>query len=94
MKKKPLTNKAGEVRELTRSDIKKFHPADKVLPTALLEALPKRKRGQRGAQKKPTKEPVTVRYSREVLEYFRSTGVGWQSRIDKALKEWVSQKRP
>jgi len=94
MKKKPLTNKSGEVRELTRSDIKKFHPADKVLPTALLEALPKRKRGQRGAQKKPTKEPVTVRYSREVLEYFRSTGVGWQSRIDKALKEWVSQKRP
>jgi uncharacterized protein (DUF4415 family) len=94
MKKKSLTDKSGEVRELTRSDIKKFRPADKVLPTSLLEALPKRARGQRGAQRKPTKEPVTVRYSREVLEYFRSTGAGWQSRIDEALKEWVARHRP
>jgi uncharacterized protein (DUF4415 family) len=39
----------------------------------------------------PTKEPVTVRYSRDVLEYFRSTGPGWQTRIDAALKEWVAQ---
>jgi len=47
--------------------------------------LPKRKPGQRGAQKKPTKEPVTIRYSRDVLEYSRATGPGWQSRIDAAL---------
>jgi len=39
----------------------------------------------------PTKEPVTVRYSRDVLEYFRSTGPGWQTRIDTVLKEWVAQ---
>jgi uncharacterized protein (DUF4415 family) len=39
----------------------------------------------------PTKEPVTVRYSRDVLEYFRSTGPGWQARIDAALKEWIAQ---
>jgi len=39
----------------------------------------------------PTKEPVTVRYSRDVLEYFRSTGPGWQARIDAVLKEWVAQ---
>jgi hypothetical protein len=34
--KKTLTNNAGEVRELSRSDIKKFQSADKVLPTSLL----------------------------------------------------------
>jgi uncharacterized protein (DUF4415 family) len=39
----------------------------------------------------PTKEPVTVRYSRDVLEYFRSTGPGWQARIDAALKELIAQ---
>lgn len=94
MKKKKLTDKSGEVRELTRRDIKKFRPAGEVLPTALLEVLPRRKRGQRGTQKMPTKESVTVRYSREVLEYFRSTGAGWQSRIDEALREWVAQHRP
>lgn len=94
MKKKPLTDKSGEVRELTYGDIKKFRSAKQVLPTALLESLPKRTRGQRGKQRKPTKESVTVRYSREVLEYFRSTGAGWQSRIDEALKEWVTLHRP
>ncbi len=91
MKRKTLTDKSGEVRQLTRRDIKKFRPAAEVLPAALLEVLPSRKRGQRGPQKMPTKESVTVRYSREVLEYFRSTGAGWQSRIDEVLKEWVIQ---
>ena len=91
MKMNPLTDKSGEVRELTREDVKRFRPAAEVLPQALLAVLPKRKPGQRGAQKTPTKEPVTVRYSRDVLEYFRSTGPGWQARIDAALKEWVAQ---
>jgi uncharacterized protein (DUF4415 family) len=34
---------------------------------------------------------VSVRYSPEVLAYFRSTGEGWQSRMDGALKEYVSK---
>ncbi len=91
MRTKPLTDKFGEVRELTKKDIKRFRPAADVLPQELLAVLPKRKPGQRGGQKLPTKEPVTVRYSRDVLEYFRSTGPGWQTRIDAALKEWVAQ---
>jgi uncharacterized protein (DUF4415 family) len=32
------------------------------------------------------KEQVSVRYSPEVLSYFRSTGAGWQTRMDAALK--------
>ena len=39
-----------------------------------------------------TKLLVSVRYSPEVLEYFKSTGVGWQSRMDGVLKEYVSRK--
>jgi len=93
MKKKPLTDKFGEVRELTREDMKRFRPAAEVLPQELLAVLPKRKPGQRGAQKRPTKEPVTIRYSLDVLEYFRTTGPGWQARIDAALKEWIAQQR-
>ena len=91
MKMKPLSDEAGEVRELTREDMERFRPAAEVLPPELVAVLPKRKPGQRGAQKQPTKEPVTIRYSRDVLEYFRATGPGWQARIDAALKEWVAQ---
>ena len=32
---------------------------------------------------------VSIRYSPEVLDYFRHTGEGWQSRIDGVLKEYV-----
>jgi uncharacterized protein (DUF4415 family) len=30
-----------------------------------------------------------VRYSPEVIEFFRSTGEGWQSRMDDVLKQYV-----
>jgi uncharacterized protein (DUF4415 family) len=34
---------------------------------------------------------VSVRYSPEVLAYFRSTGQGWQARMDGVLKQYVSK---
>lgn len=90
MKMKSLTNKEGEVRELTRKDIGSMKSADEALPIELLNSLPKRKVGQRGKQKRPKKITVTLRYSQEVVEYFKSTGDGWQTRMDEALKDWIS----
>ena len=49
--------------------------------------------GQRGPQKRPTKLAVTVRYSPEVVEYFKSTGEGWQTRMNDALRDYVEQHR-
>ncbi|MFA6063729.1 MAG: BrnA antitoxin family protein [Gallionella sp.] len=37
------------------------------------------------------KEQVSVRYSPEVLNYFRSTGEGWQTHIDAALRLLVTK---
>jgi len=34
---------------------------------------------------------VSVRYSAEVLSYFRSTGDGWQARMDGVLQEYVAK---
>ena len=50
-------------------------------------------RRTRGPNKRPTKEQVAVRYSPEVLAYFRATGAGWQSRMDKALREYIERHR-
>lgn len=36
-----------------------------------------------------TKERITIRLSPEVVEKFRATGSGWQSRMDKALQEYL-----
>lgn len=38
-----------------------------------------------------TKEQISLRLSRDVLDRFRETGAGWQTRIDEALKEWVRE---
>ena len=38
------------------------------------------------------KQLVSVRYSPEVLEYFKSTGEGWQSRMDSVLRQYVSRR--
>ena len=51
-----------------------------------------RKRGERGPQVAPTKQLVSVRYSPEVLQYFKATGSGWQTRMNEALLEWVNKR--
>jgi uncharacterized protein (DUF4415 family) len=42
--------------------------------------------GKRGPQKAPTKIPVSIRLSPEVVKHFKAKGPGWQSRIDAALR--------
>lgn len=34
---------------------------------------------------------LSVRYSPEVVAFFRSTGEGWQSRMDAVLREYVAR---
>ncbi len=34
---------------------------------------------------------VSVRYSPEVIAYFKSTGEGWQSRMDGVLRNYVTR---
>lgn len=52
-----------------------------------------RRPGQRGPGKRAKKVLLSLRYSPEVVEYFKSTGEGWQTRMDEALKEWVQSHR-
>lgn len=45
----------------------------------------------RGRPKLATsKQLVSVRFSPEVLAWFRSTGKGWQARMDGVLREFVA----
>ena len=32
---------------------------------------------------------TTIRLSQDVIDHFRADGKGWQTRIDKALREWI-----
>ena len=49
-------------------------------------------RALRGRPKSENKKLlVSVRYSPEVLAYFKSTGEGWQSRMDGVLRKYVAR---
>ena len=41
-----------------------------------------------------TKERITIRLSPDVLERFRATGTGWQTRVDAALRDWLKTHAP
>lgn len=86
---KPLINANDEVRELNTTDMAKFKPAAEVLPLSLRKKL-----GVRGTQKTPTKERITIRLSREVVNQFRESGEGWQTRVDAALQDWLKSHSP
>ncbi|RKR46298.1 BrnA antitoxin family protein [Paraburkholderia sp. BL17N1] len=48
--------------------------------------------GTRGRPKldKP-KVSLTVRYDADVVDAFKSTGDGWQTRMNDALREWLTE---
>ena len=41
-----------------------------------------------------TKERITIRLSPDVVQPFRDTGDGWQTRIDAALRDWLKKHSP
>ena len=64
--------------------------AQPLTPKQLKAMVPiKALRGRPKSKKK--KLLVSVRYSPEVVAYFKSTGEGWQSRIDAVLRKYVSR---
>ena len=58
-------------------------------PEAVLEALKKRRQGQRGPQRSATKVPVNIRLDTRVVEHFKASGKGWQTRLNQALVDLV-----
>ncbi|HWR77700.1 MAG TPA: BrnA antitoxin family protein [Thiobacillus sp.] len=66
--------------------------AQPLTPNQLKNMVPMRT--LRGRPKSENKKLlVSVRYSPEVVAYFKSTGEGWQSRMDEALREYVERHR-
>ena len=40
------------------------------------------------------KKSTTVRFDNDILAAFKSTGKGWQSRMNAALRDWLKEHRP
>lgn len=65
--------------------------AQPLTPKQLKAMVPLRSvRGRPKSDKK--KLLISVRYSTDVVEYFKSTGPGWQSRMDGVLRQYVARR--
>jgi uncharacterized protein (DUF4415 family) len=69
---------------LSDEQLRRMRPAYQVRPELAARAL-RRERGRPRAEK--PKQQVTLRIDRDVIEKFRATGQGWQSRINEALRK-------
>jgi uncharacterized protein (DUF4415 family) len=77
----------GENPEWTKKMLKRARPASEVVPKVV-------ESHRRGRPLKPGKKrQLTLRLSPEVVDYFKSSGPGWQTRMDEALKEYVESHR-
>ena len=57
-------------------------PAVEVVPQIV-----ERSRRVRGRQRAPTKERISIRLDADVLDHYRASGRGWQSRINEVLRQ-------
>jgi uncharacterized protein (DUF4415 family) len=73
--------------ELTKADFARAKPFAEAFPDLAASI-----RKGRGPNKAPTKKLVSLRLSPEVIEHFKATGDGWQSRIDETLRKIIKRK--
>ena len=80
----------AENPEWTPEEIRHARPLMDVLPKETVEAV-RRYRGQRGPQKSPTKELVSLRVDPDIVAAYRATGSGWQKRANEALRVYAKK---
>lgn len=82
----PTTEEDKAITAAAKSD----PDAQPLTPKQLKAMVPIR--ALRGRPKSENKKLlVSVRYSPEVVAYFKSTGDGWQSRMDGVLRRYVTR---
>lgn len=90
MKKRPNPELIDEENpELTEEWFKRAVPF-----SALPESLQAKLKAVGRPKAAITKERITIRLSRDVVEQFRASGDGWQTRVDAALKDWLKTHSP
>jgi uncharacterized protein (DUF4415 family) len=81
--------------EWTKATFEHARPAAEVLPELFGAPTTHAMLKPRG---RPTsavvKERITIRFDADVLEAFRSTGKGWQTRVNDAMREWLRTHSP
>lgn len=79
--------------EWTEEDFQHARPAAEALPDLFGPQVAAEMLKSRGRPKAAvTKTHVNIRLDADILEAFKATGSGWQTRINSALREWLQEK--
>ncbi len=70
---------------LNDETLQSLRPTEKMFPDLAKQA--KRKRGQRGPQKKPRKVTISLRLDSEVIDAYKAAGRGYQTRMAAILEK-------
>jgi uncharacterized protein (DUF4415 family) len=90
-KRRPIAMPTAQEDKLLVAAAKADPDAQPLTPKQLKEMVPLRALRGRPKSANP-KQLVSVRYSPEVLAFFKATGEGWQSRMDGVLRQYVSRR--
>jgi uncharacterized protein (DUF4415 family) len=84
----------AENPEWSEEDFQRARPAAEMLPQLFGKEIAAEVLKPRGRPKAAaTKAHVNIRLDADVLEAFKATGPGWQTRINRALREWLKGKK-
>ena len=75
----------------TVDDFAQARPAHEVLPGLFSQKRTESLLSRGRPKADVTKVRVGIRLSPEVLEHFKASGDGWQTRIDAALRQYISE---
>jgi uncharacterized protein (DUF4415 family) len=83
---RPMTNKTGEVRELTEEDLRLFKPIDEVDP-GMVEAMTEFRRKAGRPKAAAPKVHIGFRLAADIVASIKATGRGYNARVEQALRE-------
>ena len=84
--RRPLSDKDGEVRELTAEDMRLFKPIAEVDP-GMVEAMKDFRRKVGRPKAVAPKVHVGFRLSADIVASIKASGRGYNARVDQALRE-------
>ena len=82
-----MTSDRDENPVWTADDFARARPAAEVLPAEFIAAVARSRGRPKGTTRPDSKQQITLRLDRDIIDRFRATGPGWQARMNDALRQ-------
>jgi len=86
MSKSPPPDDFDDNPEWTKEDFARARPAGEIHPPHVAAALVRKPGRPVGWTKPDAKQQIALRLDKEVIEKFKASGPGWQTRMNEALR--------